>query len=83
MSLNKQACFRKKGEKKDPKKNCLLSNYFDGPQGILLLFVDFDSEFPQAFLLHIFQVLQDVFKVLLCTVSQLNTNTKAGEKTEW
>lgn len=50
------------------------------PQGILLLFVDFDSEFPQALLLHIFQVLQDVFKVLLCTVSQLHTNTKWERK---
>lgn len=81
MSLNKHACFKQKKKKKREPKNCLLSNYLDGPQGILLLFVDFDSEFPQAFLLHIFQVLQDVFKVLLCTVSQLHTNTKQ-EKTE-
>lgn len=79
MSLNKQACLRK-NKKKIQKKTCLLSNYFDGPQGILLLFVDFDSEFPQAFLLHIFQVLQDVFKVLLCTVSQLNTPTRSGRE---
>lgn len=41
------------------------------PQRILLLFVDFASEFPQASLLRIIQVLQDVFKVLLCIVGQL------------
>lgn len=40
-------------------------------QGILLFFVDFDSEFLQAFLLHILQVLQDVFEILLCIVAQL------------